>query len=72
MAGSWPGPGVFPYTHIAHTYLTRPRSLNVQTGPELREHRRRQAFGEDVGVLRARRNMKNTDIFGGNALMNKV
>jgi len=26
-------------------------SLNVQTGPELCENRRRQALGEDVGVL---------------------
>ena len=52
-----------PITHTYSTYiLTRPRSLivgslNVQTGPELREDRRRQAFSEYVGVLGTGRNM---------------
>ena len=69
-----------PSTHIQHmnTYiLTRPRSLivgglNVQTGPELRENRRRQAFGEDVGVLRTGRNMENADVTYSNTLPNKM
>jgi len=58
---SRPGPGA-QHTWALHTHpytiLTPPPprslivgSLDVQTGPELCEHRRRQAFGEDVGVL---------------------
>jgi len=35
--------------------------VNVETGPKLREDRRRQAFGEDVGELGRRRDMKNAD-----------
>ena len=46
------GPLSHKYIYMSNT----PRSLivgslNVQTGPELCENRRRQALGEDVGVL---------------------
>ena len=46
-----------PVGQAIHVSLTRPRSLivcgtDVQTGPELRKHRRRKSLGEDVGILR--------------------
>ena len=46
--------------------------LNVKTGAKLLEDRSGQPFGEDVSVLRGRRDMHNTDITEADAFVNKV
>jgi len=60
-----------------YNLLTRPRSqigstAGVQTGPELTKDRCRKSFGEDVGVLRCGRHMKNMNITKSNLLPNEV
>jgi len=58
-------------------FANTPRSRNVgqndiQTGLELNEHRRWQAFGEDVGELGCCRYMQNTDISSRDTLTDEV
>jgi hypothetical protein len=57
--------------------LTLPLSLigsiaNCETGPKLLEHGSRKPLGEDVGVPRCRRNMKNSNMTKSNLLSNKM
>jgi len=57
--------------------LTLPLSLigsiaNGQAGPKLLEQGSRKTFGEDVGVLRCRRDMENSNVTKGNLLSNKM
>ena len=57
--------------------LTRPRSRsfgrpNVETGAELGEDRGGQPLGEDVGELRGRWNMENTNVTDGNPFPHEV
>ena len=57
--------------------LTLPRNLiesiaNGQTRPKLLKQRGRKTFGENVSVLRRRRNVKNPNVTEGDLLLNKV
>ena len=57
--------------------LTRPRShsveeSDVETGPKLREDRRRQAFGEDVGELGHRQDMQDANSSKGYSFSDEV
>ena len=57
--------------------LTLPLSLigsiaNGQAGPKLLKQRGRKTLGENVNVLRRRRNVKNPNVTEGNLLSNKV
>jgi hypothetical protein len=47
-------------------------TTDVETGPKLREHWGKQAFGEYVGKLRSSRNMEDTDITTVNTLTDEV
>ena len=58
-------------------HLTPPRSssgsaADVQTGAKFPEHRCGKAFCEDIGILRARGNMKNSDFSKCHAVTNEV
>ena len=60
-----------------HNMLTLPRSLigsiaNGQAGSKLLKQRGRKTLGENVGVLRRRRNVKNPNVTEGDLLSNKV
>jgi hypothetical protein len=44
----------------------------LETGLKLREHREGQPLGEDVGELRCRQNVEDTNVPDGNALVDKV
>jgi hypothetical protein len=46
-------------------------TVDVETGPKLREHRG-QPLGEDVGELRSRQDVEDTNVPDGNALTDKV
>ena len=46
--------------------------MNVQGGSKLLKHRGREALGEDVDVLRCRRDMKNPNMAEGDSLPNKM
>jgi hypothetical protein len=57
--------------------LTRPHShsveeSDVETGPKLREDWSWQAFGEDVGELTRRRDVKDADSSKGHSFSNEV
>jgi hypothetical protein len=45
---------------------------NVDTGPKLLKHRRREVLGEDVGKLRNSQDMKNSHIPNGDTIVDKV
>jgi hypothetical protein len=45
---------------------------DVETGPKLLKHRRREALGEDVGKLRSGRDVKNPHVSNSNPLANEV
>ena len=47
-------------------------TANVQAGSKLLKHRGREGRGEDVGVLRCRRDMKNPNVAEGDSLPNKM
>jgi hypothetical protein len=47
-------------------------TADVETGPKLKEHREGQPLGEDVGKLRSRRDVEDTNVLDGNALTDKV
>ena len=60
-----------------HNMLTLPRSLigsiaNGQAGTKLLKQRGRKTLGENVSVLRRRRNVKNPNMTEGGLLSNKV
>ena len=69
--------GNTPNIEYAKLSLTLPRSLirsttNVKTGSKLLKYRRWETLGEDVGVLRCRGDMKNSNFSKGDAVTNKV
>ncbi len=47
-------------------------TADVETGPKLREHRGGQPLGEDVGELRSRRDVEDTNGPDGNVFADKV
>jgi hypothetical protein len=47
-------------------------TINVETGPKLLKHHRREALGEDIGELRSSRDMKNSHNPNGDTLVDKV
>jgi hypothetical protein len=57
-----------PRHHQVETLAT----IDVETGPKLREHRGGQPLGEDVDKLRNRQNMEDTNVPDGNTLTDKV
>jgi hypothetical protein len=58
-------------------YSNAPRSHNstttdVETGPKLIKHRGGETLREDVGELRCRRDMEDTDLTDGNLLSDEM
>jgi hypothetical protein len=67
----------FSNTRPNYIVLTLPLSLigsiaNGKAGPKLLEQGSRKPFGEDVGILRCRGNMENSNVTKGNLLSNKM
>ena len=70
-------PTIITSVYYNYIVLTLPRSrngstTNVQAGSKLLKHRGREALGEDIGVLRCRRDMKNPNVSEGDSLLNKM
>jgi hypothetical protein len=66
-----------PWAPITISCLTppaveTPATADVETEPKLREHRGGQPLDEDVGELRSRRDVEDTNIPNGNAFADKV
>jgi hypothetical protein len=47
-------------------------TTDIETGLKLREHRRGQPLGEDVGELRSHQDVEDTNVPDGNMLADKV